>query len=230
MAAATDALRALHLADVAFGKDSRNAGPLLEKAVQLCKRSGCTTSLQYAQALHQLCELTLAQDESEGLHYADEATAVLTAFDEGVETVLTEFASCDYVRGIALTRLGRYGDSLLAHQACLRRYESLCDDSDIITALCNIGDLLVGVGRLEDALHHLRLAEARALESPLAFAPDLEIYYTSIGDAQFKLGRHAEAFDSMQCCKARIVARVGTRSPKLVSVCCNFARALLSLK
>ena len=110
-----------------------------------------------------------------------EANAVLVALDENDVAVQRVLANCDNARGGALCRLGRDEESLLAHQECLRRYELLGDASGSIAALGNIGQRLTTAGRYDDALNHLRLAEALAQVSPVEFARELAMLPGSMG-------------------------------------------------
>ena len=140
--------------------------------MSLCKSAGCTASLQYARALYQLGNLrsSVDGDHAQALRLADEANALLVTLDESDVAVQSELARCEIARGIALSQLGRDGESLLVNQASLRRFELLGDASGSIVALANIGELLMAAGKYDDALHHLRLAEARAQASPEDFA------------------------------------------------------------
>ena len=124
MSTAADATRALRLAVAASFENSPRAAILLEQAVELCKSAGCTANLPYASALVQLSELRrTGGDSTQALRIAVDANAVLVALDETDVAVQTELARCDNARGSALNRLGRGGESLLAHQASLRRNE-----------------------------------------------------------------------------------------------------------
>ena len=209
--------------------------PLLEKAVELCKSACCTASLQYALALRQLSNLhrsvgrPVDGDHTQALRLADEATAALVALDENDAAVQIELASCDTARGNTLCLLGRVGESMLAHKAALRRFELLGDASGCIAALGNVGELLMQAGKYDDALHHLRLAEARAQASPVEFAMQLTLLPGSMGAVLACLGRYAEAVDVLHLCKSRSVSVFGTRSPQVIAVCTKLAEALISL-
>ena len=76
-----------------------------------------------------------------------EANAVLVALDENDVAVQRVLANCDNARGNALGQLGREGESLLVHQACLQRCELLGDEYGSISALANIGELLATAGK-----------------------------------------------------------------------------------
>ena len=225
------ASRALYLAGLAYDEDSPNAAPLLEKAIEKCKTAGCTASPQYTSALCQLAELRVSLgDHSQALCIADEAVALLMTLDENDMAVQGKLALCDNARGNALGQLGREGESLLAHQASLRRHELMGDASGSIAALSNIGELLKVAGRYADALQHLRLAEARAQASPVEFAGQLAVLPRSLGDVLACLGRYAEAAESLRRSKARSVSVFGRRSPQVIAVCTSLAAALISLE
>ena len=223
--------RPLELADTAFDEDSPHAATLLEKALDLCKSAGCTASLQYALALRQLSELRLASgDSTQALRLADEAAAVLVTLDESDVAVQNQLAICDSTRGNALCQLGRDGESLLAHQASLGRYDLLGSASGTIAALGNIGELLLTAGRYDDALRHLRLAEARAQASPIEFARELAVLPQLLGVVLARLGRYSEVVDVLHFCKARSVSLFGRRSPHVIAVCTKLAKALIFLE
>ena len=87
-------------------------------------------------------------------------------------------------------------------------------------------------GKYDDALHHLRLAEARAQASPVTveFAKKLALLPRSMGDMLTCLGRYAEAVDVLHICKARSVSVFGRRSSKVIAVCTKLAYALIFLE
>ena len=118
----------------------------------------------------------------------------------------------------------------MAHQAALRRFELLGNAAGIIAALGNIGGHLMTSGRYDDALRHLRLAEARAQASPVEFAEQLALLPGVMGDVLTRLGRYAEATESMRRSKARRVSVFGSRSPQMVAACTGLAAALISLE
>ena len=163
------------------------------------------------------------------MRLAKEATAVSVALDENDVAVQRGLANCDTVRGNALTQLGRDGESMLAQQAALRRFELLGNAAGIIAALGNIGEHLMTSGRYDDALRHLRLAEARAQASPVEFSEQLALLPGAMGDVLACLGRNAEAVDLLQLCKARSVSFFGERSPQVIAVCTKLAKVLISI-
>ena len=231
MTASSAAARTLRLADTAVSNHSSIATTLLEEAVTLCKAAGCSASLQNARALRQLSDQRgMGGDSTQSLRLADEANAVLVALGENDVAVQTELARCDRSRGNALCKLGRDGESLLAHQACLQRCELLGNEYGSISALANVGELLMQAGKYDDALHHLRLAEARAQASPVEFARELAELTGSLGDAFACLGRYAEAADRMRRCKTRSLSVFGRRSPQSIISCSRLAAALTALE
>ena len=158
-------------------------------------------------------------DSTQALRLANEANAVLVVLDENDAVVRSEFARSDNARGNALNHLERDGELLLAHQASLRRYELLGDASGCIAALGNIGGHLMTSGRYDDALHHLRSAEARAQASPVEFAEQLALLSGLMGAVLTCLGRYAEAIDVLHLCKVRSVSLFGSSSPQVIALC-----------
>ena len=99
-----------------------------------------------------------------------------------------------------------------------------------IAALGNIGVLLMTAGRYAGALHHLRLAEARAQASSVEFAEQLALLPGTMGDVLARLGRYAEAVDVLHLCKTRSVSVFGRRGPQMIAACSGLAAALISLE
>ena len=209
------AARALQLADDAFQKASPNSIALLEKAVLLCERAGCTANVECARALRQLGhELGLTGQYTRALHLTDNALAILSARNEKDEEVLEELAKCSSLRGNAFGVLGRHADALLAQKDALRRYELLGTDmAGMIGALINIGTLLAEMEQNGEALRHMRLAEARALAKPggdVEFARQLAAVALTIGGLLGSLERWDEALVSLRLSQTRMRTCAGS--------------------
>ena len=215
------AARALRLAYRAT-HHSPQACALFEKAVELCEHTSCTANLEYADALQELGDAQLIDGRaSASLYHADKSVAVIAALDQSEVAVLKAFANGCAVRGRALHSLGRMAEALLEHKEALRRNEHLADTSGVISAQCNIGNLLGEVGELDDALRHMRLAESRALTAPqgeLVYRQTLASIPSTVGDLLFSMNRLGDALVSFRLAKDRNI-RLQGRDSKAVAYC-----------
>ncbi|HEX4701676.1 MAG TPA: BTAD domain-containing putative transcriptional regulator, partial [Pseudonocardiaceae bacterium] len=108
------------------------------------------------------------------------------------DTFLQAAALCNL--GVVHARAGNTNRALAYHMRSLDLYQSVADcDASRINLYVNIGDLLVKLGRHEEAIEYLDRGMALVRESEVDRAMSVLVH--NIGLALAGLGRHAEALD-----------------------------------
>ena len=108
--------RALQHANSAYVKDeSASCIPLLERALDLCERSGCTANVPYVRTLRQLSTMRSVESSSPlALTTIDRALAMAASLDASDEAVQLELGECEARSGLVLCELGRHAESLIS--------------------------------------------------------------------------------------------------------------------